>query len=109
MARAPQIRTKHPDETRSAAVSFDDVLDSGELLTGTPTVTIDPSGPTLSNKRVNTGTIVVDGRSVVAGRGVQFSVAGGTDGERYEITVTCGTDASPSQTVIATLTLDVAA
>src|SRR4051794_15015604 len=38
MTKAPQVHTKLPSAVMNGAVSFDGLLESGELLTGTPTV-----------------------------------------------------------------------
>jgi hypothetical protein len=103
----PHQRTKTAAEVRNAAVSFVGKLDSGELLTGTPTVTVSPSGPTLSNKAVNTAQLTIDGQTVAIGQAVQFSVSGGTAGTSYVITVQCGTTATPAQTLEAFCNLKV--
>lgn len=85
-------------ETRNGKVSFTDILDTGEVLTGTPTVTVSPSGPTISNAAVNTSAVTVDGESVAIGHAVTFKVTGGTAGTTYTLTVTASTDATPAQT-----------
>lgn len=91
---------------RNGAVGFKEELDSGELLTGTPIVTVLPSGPTLSNEAVNTATITIDGESHAAGEAVQFKMLGVTAGVIYTITVTCGTNATPAQTLIGRAIVD---
>lgn len=101
MAKAPQRRIKHPDAVKNAAVSFASELEGAEVLTGTPTVTATPSGLTISNARVNTAAITIDGASVAIGNAVQFRVSGGTSGITYEIKVSCETDSSPAQTLVA--------
>lgn len=97
-------------ETRMVAVSFIGKLDSGELLTGTPTVTeVTTTDLTLDNKAVNTAALTIDGATVAVGQAIQFSVTGGTAGTTYQITCSCGTDATPAQTLVATVTLVVEA
>ena len=91
MLTAPQIGVITPDETRNVSVSFINRLDSGELLTGTPTVTASPSGPTISTPVVNDSTLTINGRSHLAGQAVRFSIADCTSGETYQLTVTANT------------------
>lgn len=81
------------------AVAFDKYLDSGELLTGTPTVVeVDTSDLTLGNKAVSTGSLTILGRTVATGKAVQFSASGATAGTTYRVRVTATTDASPART-----------
>ena len=88
------------NEVRNGVVSFIGILDSGELLTGTPTASASPSGLTFANVAVNTTTRTLDdGTSVLTGQGVQFKVSGGTAGTKYQITVQATTDSTPAQTV----------
>ena len=97
-------------ETRMVGVSFIGELDSGELLTGTPTVAeVTTTDLTLANKVVNTAELTLDGVTVAIGQAVQFSITGGTAGVTYQITCTCGTDATPAQTLIQTVTIVVEA
>ena len=101
---AAQIHAMTDGETRAAAVSFQDLLDDDELLTGTPTV-VDLAGElTLASKAINTAAIPVRINGVFVwevaiGKAVQFTVTGGTAGTTYTIRVTCGSDGSPAQTV----------
>lgn len=107
---APQRRTKTAGETRNVAVSFVDVLDVGELLTGTPTVLeVTTTDLTLTNKAVNSQAMTVNGASCVAGQVVTFTVAGGTAGTSYDIRITVSTNASNAQTLQATVRLKVVA
>ncbi len=94
-------------ETRAVKVSFADDLDSGELLTGTPTVAeITTSDLTLANKAVSTGSLTILGKTVATGAAVQFTVTGGTAGTTYEVKITCGTDATPAQTLEAVVEIE---
>lgn len=114
MAKAPQINEKKVSEVRNAAVSFSGLLDSGEVLTGTPTVLVtdpteSPETLTLSDKVVNTAAIVVNGVTTAIGNAVQFSVSGGTANTEYTIQLSCDTDATPTQTLIGDIVLKVVA
>lgn len=107
---APQRRTKTVGETRNVAVSFVDVLDVGELLTGTPTVVeVTSTDLTLTNNAVNGSSLVVNGEACLAGQVVTFTVAGGVAGTTYEIRITATSNASNPQTLQATVRLKVVA
>lgn len=98
----PQVHTQYPGETRVHSVDFQDALDSGVLLTGTPTV-VDANLPspevlTLGNKAVNATSLTINGRSCAAGQAVQFTLACNTAGS-YSILVSCGTDGTPAETI----------
>lgn len=80
-------------------VSFDDALNSGVSLTGTPTVAeITTSDLTLSNPTVNGSSEVIIGKTVAAGRAVKFycNAASATDKTTYRIRITAATDTSPA-------------
>ena len=108
---APQLHVKTTGETRTITVSFRDVLDSGELLTGTPTVVeVTTSDLTLASKAVNTVAVPVSDvfpEEVAIGQAVQFTAAAGTAGSAYVIRVTVGTDATPAQTLSRRVNLKV--
>ena len=104
---ADQIQCKTVTEVRNVAVSFVGKLDSGELLTGSPTVTVVGGGLTVASEQVNTVALTIDGVSVGIGQAVQFSVSGGTAGTTYTVRIECGTDASPAQTLIVNICLAV--
>lgn len=115
MSTAPEIQEKTVSEVRNVAVSFSGKLDSGELLTGTPVLSvIDPSvSPediTLSNPIVNTAILTINGVSVPIGEAVQFKVTGGTVANTpYTLGINCGTDATPAQTLYGRVILEVIA
>jgi hypothetical protein len=92
-------RKKTPAESKTVAVSFrsDLNLTAGEILTGTPTVTV--TGLTVSNIAVNSTTITLDpsGEVCTAGQAVVFLVSGGTAGDNYTMRVQCGTNSTPAQ------------
>lgn len=104
---APQRQTMSADETRLVSIDFTDKLDSGELLTGTVTVTVDPTGPTLSNKAVSATALTINGRSVIAGQAVQFKITGVTAGETYTCTASVATDSTPAETVTGAVIIKV--
>lgn len=101
---------KKPGESLLVSVDFSLYglrLNANELLVGTPVITT-PDGITASNPTVNTAVFTNQrGREVPAGRGVQFVLTGGTDGESYSIGVACGTNGSPAQTLDGTCPVDV--
>ena len=108
MTTAVEIGTLIVGETRNAAVSFADLLDSGESLSGTPVVAeVSTSDLTISNAAVSSTSLTIQGESVAAGLAVTFRVTGGTAGQTYTIKITANTDASLSQTVIGYVTLQV--
>lgn len=102
----PRVRRKAPTAVRNIAVNFTDWLDHGEIITGTPTVAVSPSGPTLSAASVNSWRRVVDGRACNPGTVVTFSASGGSASTTYTITITAST--SGSQTLVGYITLIVA-
>lgn len=97
---APQTHHKAGGETRNPAIDFTGKLDSGETLTGTPSVTASPSGLTIANVKVNTTTLTINDASCTAGQAVQFTVAGGTAGVTYTITATCDSTSTPAQVAL---------
>lgn len=100
MARALQVQNKHPSEVRNCAISFSNALDSGESLTGTPTISATPDDLTFASAQVNVGTITINGVSHAAGQAVQFRVSGGSHGVKYSCEASCATNATPAQTII---------
>lgn len=88
-------------ETRNGKVSFVDLLDSGESLTGTPTVVeVTTSELTISNAAVNTAEETINGETVAIGKAVLFKVTDGGSGDlaTYTLRITVSTDATPAQT-----------
>lgn len=88
MPKADEIRTKRAGETRNAAVSFAGLLDSDELLSGTPTTSVSPSGPTITGHAVSTTELTISGEATPIGQAVEMAIAGGTAGVVYAVTVT---------------------
>lgn len=89
-------------DTRNCACSFAAQLDSGESLTGTPTVVEQTTTDlTIASKAVNTAVLTINGTSVAIGAAVQFKVSGmKTTGSPYTIKVTVSTNATPAQTLV---------
>lgn len=104
MIALTEIWSKGASEVRNAAINFSGKLDSTESLSGTPTVTA-TTGVTIASATRNSTTITIDGESVAANKAVTFRVSGGTAGNSYTITTTCGTDASLAQTLQCTIRL----
>ena len=82
-------------DVEQGAVSFADVLDASETLTGTPVVTeVGTTDLTLGDKAVSIAALTILGVSVAAAEAVQFSVSGQKAGTLYTISVTASTTAS---------------
>lgn len=87
---------KTPDDVLPIVASFAKDLARGDLLTGTPTVAVSPSGPVVSAAQLNTEAIAIeiDGKvdhHAKARQAVQFTMSGGTAGQTYTVTVTAST------------------
>jgi hypothetical protein len=107
---ANEIKQKHASETRTISINYTDKLDTGEALTGTPTVAeVSTSDLTISGAQLNSGELTINGETVAASKAVQCQVAGGTSGSTYSLSVTVSTDAtSPgAQTFVDTIKLEV--
>lgn len=89
-------------DVRLGSVSFAGQLDSGESLTGTPTVTeVTTTDLTISSVAVSSEALVINSRSVAAGLAVQFLVSGAkASGSPYTLQITVSTDSSPAQTLV---------
>lgn len=89
-------RKKHPGEVRKARFVFEkkrEIID-GDTLTGTPTVTSSPSGPTI-------------GTPTISGDEVRALISGGTDGTSYILTATCDTAGGATLQVVGLLAVSV--
>lgn len=102
---ATQRHQKFAGETLIAGVNFTDRLTDGDTLTGTPTAVVSPSGPTIGTVSKNASIVTILLESVAINCAALFSVAGGTAGITYTITVTAAT--TSGQTLIETCTLSV--
>ena len=107
---APERPTLAVGETRNFAVSFAGVLDSGETLTGTPTIAeVTTTDLTIGSKLVSTTALTINGVSVAAGLAVTFSVTGQlVTHTPYTIKITVGTTSTPAQTLVKYVTFSVA-
>lgn len=107
---APQRNDVAAGETRNFALSFSGKLDSGEVLTGTPTVVDNaPSSPealSITNIAINTSTLTLNGVSVPVGEAVQWSASGFVSGDDYTFKVSVATDATPAQALIGYVEID---
>ncbi len=88
-------------DTDVGAINYTDFLDSGESLTGTPTVVeVTTTDLTLDNKAVNTASLTILNETATAGTAIQFSFTGQkVTNSPYQVRVTCGTDSTPARTV----------
>ena len=99
---APQIHTKTVSEVLTASFGFATKLGtSGALLTGTPTVAVSPSGPTISSIGINDAAITIAGVAHAISEAVQCLVSGGTAGTTYTLTCTATTDDSQTLQIYA--------
>ena len=106
---AIETHTKKVSEARTVAYNFEPELESGESLTGTPTIEGSPSGLTISNVGLNSAATTISGRPVAANQAVMGKVSGGAAGTTYTLKVTATTDGSPAQTIIRDASLVVEA
>lgn len=94
----PDVREISAGATEVVSVDCLDFLDSGELFTGTPTITEQTTTDlTLSNKTVNIAALTINDRVVAIGKAIQFKVVGQVAGVTYLIFITCTTDSSPAR------------
>ncbi len=99
---APERPLAIVGETNTHSVSFVGLLDSGELLTGTPVVVEQTTTDlTITNKVVNTAALTINDISVAVGMAVQFKVVGHLVANTpYTVKITASTDATPAQTKV---------
>ena len=111
LGTAPERPVATVGETNLFSVSLAGVLDSGELATGTPTVTeVTSSDLTISNVAVNTAALTINDISVVSGKAVQFKVIDHVVANSpYKLKITFSTDSTPAQTKIRYVTFTVEA
>lgn len=77
---------------RDLAVSFDDDLDSGDTISGAPTIEeLDTSDLTIENAAANASEITILKRRVAAGRAVVATISGHKDGKTYKLKITVTT------------------
>ena len=74
------------------SISYVGLLDSDEVLTGTPVVTeVTTTDLTLSNKTVSSVALIINAKEVAIGKAVQFKIAGQQSGTVYRVRVSVGT------------------
>jgi hypothetical protein len=80
---------KKASETRNCLVSFQQTLDKdnsiNETISSVTSVTPSPSGPTVSSAAVTTVPRIINGIEVPAGKAIQFTLAGGSNGSEYDL------------------------
>lgn len=106
---APQRPTATPGDVRIGSVSFANQLDSGELLTGTPTVVeVTTTDLTITNKVITTTAATINSVSALAGQAVQFLVSGMLVAHSpYTIKITAVSNSTPAQTFVRYVRFDV--
>jgi hypothetical protein len=106
-AKFPKV--KHSTESILYGVSFQALLQTGETLTGTPSVAIDlTTVPPLvaAPAIVNTAPFVDDdGVTVAIGQGVQVRISGGLSPSDYSLTMSCATSGANQRAVVCLLQL----
>lgn len=110
MSKATRTEQKTAGETRNISVRFAGVLDVGEALTGTPTISeLDTTDLTISSKAISVAALTITGVSTPIGQAVQCAVSGGTAGNTYDIQIVATTDSTPAQTIYGNIKLKVVA
>ena len=99
-----------PGETNLCSVSLVGILDSGELATGTPTVTeVTTTDLTITSIAVSTAELTINNKAVAVGKAIQFKVVGQlVANSPYTLKITVATDSTPAQSKIVFVKLDVA-
>lgn len=98
----PEVHHISPNETLTLGINFIPKLRPGAVLTGVPTITVSPTGPTLANKQLNAALMVISGKNVAANKAAVCSISGCTVDTDYVVTALATTDESPAQNVEAT-------
>jgi hypothetical protein len=92
--------------TKRAAIDLTGQLRDGVTLTGTPTVTPSPTGPTISAITVNVAAITIDGTEVAIGKAITCLIAGGGTAGTHTLAVVAATSDSESIGLNCTLVLE---
>jgi hypothetical protein len=103
------VWTKEAGETCNCLVSFADMLDNDNSVNETISsiTSVSATGLTISSTAVTTVARKIRGIEVAAGKAIQFTVSGGSNGTSYSIA--CIVVTSGSQTRKRLITLTVAA
>ncbi|KKN79783.1 hypothetical protein LCGC14_0336380 [marine sediment metagenome] len=96
---APERPVYAEGEENLESVSFDGVLDSGELLASVTSVTeLTSTDLTISNEAVSTAALIINNVTVITGRAIQFKVVGQLVATgSYTLKLIVVTDSSPAQ------------
>lgn len=91
--QAPDTIDKHPSESLTIPIDFTGLLQSGETLSGTPTIAvISGAGLTIATPAVvATAYTKRNGNSIAVGKGVTLVASSGTVGVTYRVQATCST------------------
>lgn len=96
----PGLRTVSSDAVEVVAIDESFELDSGETLTGTPTVTeIDTNDLTITNNALNASSMTINGNTAAANCAVLFRISGQKAGKLYNIKYTVNTTSTPARTL----------
>ena len=100
---AENVLSAHPSANEGFGLDLSSLLGSGVTVTSA-TAAVSPSGPTLGAAAPNAATFTNHrGDTVAIGKGVLFTISGGTADEEYEITVTITTSTGEVIPVVCTL------
>jgi len=96
---APQIPVIAQGATENHSIDCRDVLDSGESLSGTPTIVeVTSTDLTITNKTITSSAVTILGESVPAGKAVQCTITGQLAATRnYTLKLTLATDGSATK------------
>jgi len=108
-ARAPDRPVAVVGETKKFGVDCTNILEDGELLTGTPTVAEETTSDlSISEEQVNVAAVTLNGESVAIGKAVLFYASGFLKASApYTIKITATTDAAVPQTLVRYVEFDV--
>lgn len=95
---SPEIRTMYPGEVRLVSIDCRGYLDSGVLLTGTPTLSISSTVPTTTAIVVNTTALTINNSTVSVGQAIQFVFSSTEAGALYTVRATVTSNTTPAGT-----------
>jgi len=103
--KAPQWHKLYSGGVRNVAIDFSGLLDAGESLSGTPSVTDSSGLLSISGEQVSSVALVINRVTVAAGLAVSFTVdRNSAPRGRYDIDVSVSTDAG--QTIPGTIVIE---